>query len=391
MSEGYRHRHVRPLFPEIANSVCDCELLPKEYCCQREDLVHTEEQLSSQCECVVDDGRQTVSYTSEHRRCSMCGQIWWLYSQSRTDHTYARDDEYQIVGSVSYATSYAVRCADTAELVMLDAWLPCYFAALARRDRLFVQNGGRPNDQLRAAVRECIALSERSAATRLLGDTSARAKKMSSALRTRLFEKMRHCIAQLETQPEDLACWTTLQEFQLACANARLDDPARELSDWTIEEWWTPALAGIRPLEFEIHALRQSARGKTLGSLEHRTLRNCEDAIAKHWIAHLAQVKWPHQEAAFMALLTHAQLLEPLVVARDMASWVHPDRIGRLLKDLLATGQVQLTRHIVAAPWLALRTGLPDARARHLTRTAAGYWLPIRRARRAAGQPNSNV
>lgn len=57
--------------------------------------------------------------------------------------------------------------------------------------------------------------------------------------------------------------------------------------------------------------------------------------------------------------------------------------------DLLDSGQVRPTRHIEAQQWIAVRTGLPDARERYLANAANSYWLPIRRARCAAGQPNS--
>jgi len=384
VSAGYRHRQVRPLYPEIPASICDCALLPDEHCCQREDLVHAQELASERCDAPVDEGRRHVSYTRVHLRCPNCGQFWWLHSQDRTDHTYARDDETTIVGSVSYSVSHAVRCVDERELAMLDAWLPRYFDALAQRDRLFAEAAGRATPGARAAIVSCIDLAASSAATRMLGETTARARKLADTVRRDLHDRLTRTIAALEAQPDDAEAWKTLERCQQRCAAARLDDSAREMTDWTMEEWWTPALAGVGRLEFEIHALRNAARGKAVGSPEHAALRASEDEIAARWNRHLERVAWPHPEVAFVALLAHAQSLAPMVVARDMASWAQPDRIGRALRGLLDSGQVTPTRHMDVVPWLAARTGLPDAHARHEARAAANYWLPIRRARREA-------
>ncbi|MGE4070183.1 MAG: hypothetical protein AB7E72_03325 [Lysobacterales bacterium] len=388
MSAGYRRRHIQPLYPEIPESVCDCELLPQDHCIQPEELVHTELLTSAQLDAPVDEGRGHVCYQSAHRRCPMCGQEWWLYGRERSDLTYARDDESQPVGSVSYVVGQAVRCADADEAAMLDAWLPRYLDALARRDRLYSLYGecmhALSNDALRAAIVICVELSECSAATRMLGETSARACKMAAAVRRDLTPQMWHCVTRLEARADDEATWQLLLACQRTCAEARLSDPAREMRDWTIEEWWTPALAGLRQYQFEIHALRDAAQGKALGSPQHSALRACEDAIASCWERHLETVHWPHPEVAFMALVEHALSLRPMVVARDLASWTHPDRIGRELRALLDGHQIKPGRQVAVPPWLAARTGLPDARERHEKRAAANYWLPIRRARRAA-------
>lgn len=384
MGADPRYRSVRPLYPEIADTICDCELLPKDYVCQREDLVHTREVACEKLEVQVDGGRRQVSYTREHRCCPMCDQAWWWYGQSRTDLTYARDDETRVVGSVSWQAGAAVRCGGRADWAMLDAWLPCYLDALAVRDRQNELSRGRPVNALRAAIEACVALAERNEATRMLAETTARARKLASGVLSDLHPKMTAAIGALETNPDDAGSWKVLADGQRRCAEARLDDPAREQNDWTIEEWWTPALVGVARLQFEIHALRHAARGTQLGSPEHQALRACEDAIAAKWCRHLERVAWPHPEAAFVALLAHAESLQPLVVAGDMASWTHPDRIGRALRALLESGAVIPTRHVQVASWLAARTGLPDARQRFEARAAASYWLPIRRARRAA-------
>jgi len=388
VSEGYRRRHVRPLFPEIPESICDCVLLPNDYCTQREELVHTRSLASEVCDAPVNGGKQHITYTRELLQCPMCGQDWWSYSQARTDHTYARDDETTVVGSVSYSVSHAVRCADAAEAQQLDAWLPRYLAALADREALFAKAngraGGRHGPALLAAIKLCIELAEQSAATRMLSETSARARKLGNAERNHLHAELTQSVAILETKPEDRSTWERLRGYQRACADARLADPALQASDWTMEEWWTPALAGMRKLAFEIHAVRHAARGKALGSPEHRALRAIEDAIAARWKLHVQTVQWPHPECAFIAMVEHAKTIEPIVVARDMASWAYPDWICRQITNLLESGTVRPSRLVDVPQWMAVRTGLPDARERHQARAAVSYWLPIRRSRRAA-------
>lgn len=191
------------------------------------------------------------------------------------------------MGSVSYSVSHAVRSADENELAMLDAWLPTYFDALVRRDRLFAARGGWSTNELRALIVAVIALAESSPATRMLSETTARARKLASAMRSRLYGQMSEGIAKLESHPEDTACWNTLRGCQQSCAEAPLSDPARELNDWTMLEWWTPALAAERRLSFECSGLRHAARGKALGSDPHAALRAFEDAIADCWRQHL--------------------------------------------------------------------------------------------------------
>jgi len=376
---SYR-RAVRPLYPPFPDGVCDCELLPFEYPTILEELVHTRLVDAQPLELSLDAGHSRAQYTIEVRQCPDCGQWWWAERSSRVDITYARDSDNTVpVGSVHVELSSAVRCADHDEAHALTSWWAEYQEALAVRDRYARKDDGR-------GVARCIELGARSAATQMLSESTARSVKLARNTRAALDREMQACIEILNRKPDDEAAWTELQRLQRRCALARGWDAAAEPQDWTIEEWWTPALAGVSRLEFELHAVRHAARGKALGSPEHLELRRCEDELATRWEAHCARVEWPSLAVGFHALLEHAKLLQPLVVAGDMASWRHPDRIGRILREWFKDGVVTPTRHLAVAPWLAARTGLPDSHIRHEERNRANYWLPIRRAMRAEAQ-----
>ena len=374
---SYR-RAVRPLYPEIPDTICDCALLPDDYPAPPDDLVHTRPMHEQTLELSLDEGRARASFRIEIRHCENCGQWWWVERSSRVDITYARDsDPPEAIGSVHVELGSAVRCSGREEADALTQWWSDYQNATTRRDRLAQQGDGRD-------VQRCIDLGNTSRATRQLSESTARKCKLSRDARWRHDRELRQCIDTLEQHPDDADTWQTLQRVQARCALARSWDAAIEPQDWTIEEWWTPALAGVRRLEFEIHDVRRAARGKSLGSPEHQSLRRIEDAIAARWEAHCERVLWPSPGVAFHALLEHAKLLEPMVVPGDMASWRHPDAIGRRLRTLVQSGAIEITRHVAVMPWLAARTGLPDSHELLQRRNAASYWLPIRRARRAA-------
>jgi hypothetical protein len=381
----YPHRATRPLYPEIPDSVCDCALLPEDHPTLPEYLAHTDLLHEESLELSLDEGRVQATYHVEFRRCPNCSQWWWAERSRRTDITHARDSDPPLaIGSVSVALGSAVRCSGRAEADALTRWWADYQDAIARRDRMAEQGDGRD-------VQRCIDLGHVSVATRQLSESTARTFKRSRDARARHERELRQCIDTLEDFPEDAAAWQALQRLQARCALARAWDAAVEPQDWTREEWWTPALSGSWRLEFEIHAARHAARGKALGSPEHVALRRIEDAIAVRWEAHCERVAWPSPAVAFHALLDHATSLEPMVVRGDMASWQHPDAIGRRLRALLKSGAVEVTRHMTVPAWLATRTGLPDGHERQQQRNAANYWLGIRRAHRAGTQHSGKL
>lgn len=368
---------MRPLYPPFPDGTCDCELLPQDYPTILEELVHTRLVDAQPLALSLDEGRTRAQYTIEVRRCPDCSQWWWAQRSSRVDITYARDSDNTVpVGSVHVELSSGVRCANHDEARALTAWWAEYQEALAVRDRFARKEDGR-------GVARCIALGEQSAATRMLSESTARSVKLSRNARAALERELQRCIEVLDRRPDDEAAWVELQRLQRRCARARGWDAAVEPQDWTIEEWWTPALAGVRRLEFELHAVRNAARGKSLGSPAHLELRRREDDLAARWDAHCERVQWPSLAVGFHAVLEHAKSLEPLVVPGDMASWRHPDAVGKRLRDWLRSGVVTPTRHLAVAPWLAARTGLPDGRALHEARSRANYWLPIRRSVRS--------
>jgi len=372
------------LYPEIDDSICDCALLPTDYPTQGGELPHTEVLAETPLELSLDGSSAHLALHCEHRLCARCGQHWWLYRRDRVDLTYDRDDETRIVGKVASSDSPAVRADDRAAQQRLDDWVGDYFSALARRDRLNRRDAGRRTVALVDAVRQCIGLADQSRSTAQLAETTARAVKLADPVRRHCNDTLQRTIAALEADPQAVSVWAQLQAAQRTCAEARLDDPARELRDWSWEEWWTPALAGMRRRQTALPALRTAARGSAMGSAAHLALRDAEDAIAAQWRLHLDQVQWPHPDAAFVATLEHALSLEPMVVKGDRASWNHADRIGSALKSLIQQG-VTPDRHVEVPGWLAARTGLPDTRKRYEAHAAARYWLDIRRARRKAG------
>ena len=377
----YPHHATRPLYPEIPDTICDCALLPNDHPTLPEQLVHTRQVHGQTLELSLDEGRAHATYRIEIHHCPNCGQWWWAERSRRTDITYARDSDPPVaIGSVDVELGSAVRCADRAEADGLTRWWAEYQNAITRRDRLARHGDGRD-------VQRCIDLGNTSAATRQLSESTARTHKLSRDARARHERELRQCIDTLEHAPEDAVAWQALQRLQARCALARSWDAAVEPQDWTREEWWTPALSGSWRLEFEIHAARHAARGKPLGSPEHEALRRIEDAIATRWEAHCERVAWPSPAVAFHALLEHAMSLEPMVVRGDMASWRHPDAVGRRLRALLQSGAVEITRHMAVPAWLATRTGLPDGHEYQQQRNAAKYWLEVRRARRASAQP----
>ena len=380
MAMPYPHRSVRPLYPEIPDTVCDCALLPNDYPTLPEELIHTTLIHAQALELALDEGRKHAHWRIEIRHCAKSDQWWWAESSQRTDITYARDSDPPVaVGAVHVTLGMAVRCGDHAEAEALTDWWGKYQDAITRRDRLASAGDGRD-------VQRCIDLGHTSAATRQLSETTARTFKLSRDARARHERELRRYIDTLERNPDDADAWQALQRVQARCALARSWDAAIEPQDWTIEEWWTPALAGVRRLEFDIHAVRNAARGKALDSPEHQVLRRIEDATAERWEAHCERVVWPSPAVAFHALLAHAKSLEPMVVRGDMASWRHPDAVGRRLRALLQAGAVEITRHMAVPAWLATRTGLPDGHECQQQRNAAKYWLEVRRARRASAQ-----
>lgn len=132
-----------------------------------------------------------------------------------------------------------------------------------------------------------------------------------------------------------------------------------------MEELWTPALAGMRQLEFQIWSVRHAAQGKALGSPEHSALRRIEDAIAAAWTEHQRRAEWPGPELEFHALVEHARTLRPEVVAGDRASWLHPEQVCQRIRELLTRLGVKPSWRVCVDHWIAERVGLPDARKRN--------------------------
>jgi hypothetical protein len=354
---------------------CDCDLLQTEYCCQHEDLVHTvlvEQPLLDER---TSDGTP-IDYRIEIRRCPVCELWWWMHLRNEVHHTYERDTE-TVIGSVGVTFSSAVRCPTLPNAYQLNAWFPRFLAAYQHCQRLHRER----SPALFDAARICAELAARDARTALLADTFhlPRASDVTLAEhRPRLAE----CIAALEKRPDDLTIADELLSLQRLCWRDRLRDAAVKPEHWTIEEVWSPALAGVSRWEYEITALRHAARGKAIGSPEHRALRRMEDAIATAWQRH-GQREWPHPTIEFHFLLEHAKTLQPDVVAGDKASWEHPRQVCMRLYRLLKDHGVVPSWRVQVPAWIAERTGLPDGAKRTHDDACRRALLSKRRSQRA--------
>ena len=283
MSPPAYYRTVRDHFAyQGPEPKCDCELLQTEYCCQHEDLVHTRLVDEQQLDLSLDDGRRHASYRIELHQCPTCQQLWWMHLRGETHQTYERDSMPPVViGSVAVTFSSAVRCPDRASADELTQWLPRHLDARARCERIHRARHG----DLIGAVRACIELAAINPRTAMLAD-STQLPRSSDDTRVRHDARLRACVEILEKSPDDAQAWEELQKWQRWCQQARLLDPASKPEHWTIEELWSPALAGVRKLEFEVLDVRNAAQGKALGSPEHTALRRIEDAIAVAWSRH---------------------------------------------------------------------------------------------------------
>ena len=87
MAMPYPHRSVRPLYPEIPDTVCDCALLPNDYPTLPEELIHTTLIHAQALELALDEGRKHAHWRIEIRHCTTCDQWWWAESSQRTDIT----------------------------------------------------------------------------------------------------------------------------------------------------------------------------------------------------------------------------------------------------------------------------------------------------------------
>ena len=336
---------------------CDCDLLQTEYCCQHEDLVHTQLIAEERLDLSLDEGRQHASYRIEIRQCPICMQLWWMHLQGATHYTHERDSMV-VIGSVNVTFSSAVRCPDRASADELTQWLPRYQDAIARAVRI-----DRTKGNLIGAVRACVELAALNPRTQMLAGSGSIPRE-SSRTRQRHDARMKACIEILEQSPDDAAAWQELKKLQRWCQQEHLLDPAFMPEHWTAEELWTPALAGIGSFEFAISAVRNAAQGKALGSPEHIELRRLEDAIATRWTEHMRIMEWPSLEVEFHCLLEHAKLLYPETVAGDTASWDHPKQVCMRIYWLLSRLGVKPSWRVTAPGWIAERTGLPDGQKR---------------------------
>jgi hypothetical protein len=193
---------------------------------------------------------------------------------------------------------------------------------------------------------------------------SAGLPRTSNDTRSRHDARLRACIDILEKTPDDAPAWQELKTLQGWCQQARLLDPAAKPEHWTAQELWTPALAGVDKLEFQISGVRNAAQGKPLGSPEHRELRRIEDAIATAWTAHMRTMEWPSPDIELHCLVEHAALLRPETVKGDTASWEHPRQVCMRIYRLLSQHGVVPSWRMTVSDWVAERTGLPDGAKR---------------------------
>ena len=285
---------------------CDCDLLQTEYCCQHEDLVHTRLLETQQLDLSLDEGRQHASYRIELHQCPTCQQLWWMHLRDETHETHERDSMPPVViGTVAVTFSSAVRCPDRASAAELTQWFPRHLDALARCQRIHRERHG----DLIGAVRACVELAALNPLTAMLADNAGLPRE-SDNTRVRHDARLSTCIDTLENSPNDTAAAQELKQLQRWCQQERLLDPAVKPEHWTVEELWTPALAGVRKLEFQIWEVRNAAQGKALGSSEHAALRRIEDAIAAAWTEHMRVIEWPSPAIEFHFLLEHAHLDE---------------------------------------------------------------------------------
>ncbi len=359
---------------------CDCDLLQTEYCCQHEDLVHTRLVDQQRLDISLDDDRQSASYVIEIRQCPTCALFWWMHMHSVTHHTHERDSEV-VIGSVTTGISAAVRCPDRQSAEELTQWFPRHLDARARCERIHRSRG----NNLFGAVRACADLAALNSRTQILAASSA-LPRASNSTRGRHGARMQSCIASLETDPGNVAAWEELQKLQRWCRGERLLDPAVTAENWTAEELWTPALAGVRQLETRIWDARNAATGKKVGSSEHAELRRIEDAIASARSKHMRVMDWPSPEVEFHCLIEHAKLLRPEIIRGDTASWVHPKEVCQRIYWLISRLGVKPSWRIAVPAWIAERTGLPDGRKRTHENACRDALL---RKRRAARQQNA--
>lgn len=367
---------------------CDCDLLEGPVPCQPDALVHTELVERREVELPVDERRSVEAYVAEIRRCPACGHFWWSHQRSRTDLTMARDDETRVVGSITTEYGQAVRCADRDTAEAIDKWYARYVNALARRDRLVRESRGRnpDNEALRQAVKACIDLGAITRETRLLSNDSARSVRPSEATHESESRALQSAVAALEKDPADAAAQASLRKAQARCRASRLADPAVRGENWTELELWTPALAPMRQLQFRVWGVRNKAKGKAPGSPEHAALRAIEDAIAIAWTAHHAAVDWPGKDVEFHHLLEHARSLQPGVVTGDTASWAHPFKVCKRLRELVEREGVTPSWRVDVPDWIAQRTGLPDgAKRMHEDNCRRAYLDKWRRERARLG------
>ena len=377
MPPHYAHQKTHNYFAYTGpEPKCDCDLLQTEYCCQHTDLVHTRLVDEVLLDLSLDEGRQHASYRIEIRQCPICLQLWWMHLHGATHYTHERDSEV-VIGSVDVTFSSAVRCPDRAAADELTEWFPRHLEALTRCARIDRTNA----NNLIGAVRVCLEIAALNPRTLMLTD-SCTVPRESSRTRQRYDARMKAYIERLEEVPDDHAAWQELHKLQRWCHGERLLDPAVKPENWTTEELWTPALAGVRQLEFSIWAARNAAQKKALGSPEHQELRRIEDGIAARWSEYMRTMEWPSVEVEFHCLLEHAKTLYPEVVAGDKASWEHPRLVCMRLYRLISRLGVKPSWRVDAPDWIAERTGLPDGKKRTHENACRSALLDLRRRER---------
>jgi hypothetical protein len=296
------------------------------------------------------------------RHCPRCDAWWWAAVTERAHTTYDRDG-LEALSTSTVTSGTGLRCATRGEAEALIPWYPELRAA-ATRFRSLLPPGGTPagadlTARCCAAHAGLLACAGRHPGAAALIDRDLLrwhpSDLVARALRPRAYDLIKH----LTAHPDDAPAAAELAALQTRCAEARAADAATVYDHIDISEYWTPDLAPLDALTYQLHALRTAADPTPAGSRERQELARVRTAAADAWAAFHRNARWGAPVVEYRAILKRLADLNPGYPAGEADAWEEPGRLCQRARALMAAHRLRPDPDVVINDWMARLLGLP--------------------------------
>lgn len=296
------------------------------------------------------------------RHCTACDSWWWMQFGTTIHHTYDRNDEQRIIGTISDTDGNALRCADRAAAEELITAYPEFAKAAARFQQTFPRFGHGDPPEAAKAYALLQPLLRRYPAARYLQcvlrpDVSLEHWRQADVRIAPMRLRMHELMERLMRHPDDPDGATELTRLQQRCADLRAAEPEPDWHHVDMSELWTTALApAFRAISERCPLL---SRQRELDAAARVRFIALQRSIEAAWGAFMGEVRIPAPLIEFRLLVQQLIDLHPQGVIVDPAVWDRPERIALRLHTLMRRHGVGWEREPILDVDTERRLGLP--------------------------------